>query len=218
MRIAYLANQESGNGFYRGIGPMAALAHRGHQVRKLSPDERDPPLAAVRDVDVLLVHRYREPWTLRLVEVAKASGAAVVWDNDDDMGSVPKGTPAYRVHGGVRWEQRLAGMRKIFRHADLVTAPSDALAERLGELGARAHEVIENYVPDDFLGARGAPHDGRRDRLDSRRRAPRSTSTACRSARRWSGCSTSAPRCTSRRSASASACEATATSTSTSSR
>jgi glycosyltransferase involved in cell wall biosynthesis len=160
MRIAYLADPTTGNGFYRGTGPMLALARRGHQVRKLSPDTKDPPVAAVRGVDVLHIHRYMEPWTLRLVEVAKESGAAVVWDNDDDMGSIPKGTPGYRVHGGARWEQRLAGMRKIFRHADLVTAPSGGLAQRLGELGAPHATVLENYVPDNFLAAASRPHPG----------------------------------------------------------
>jgi glycosyltransferase involved in cell wall biosynthesis len=160
MRIAYLADPTTGNGYYRGTGPMTALARRGHEVRRLSPDTKDPPVGAVHGVDVLLVHRYMEPWTLRLVEVAKESGAAVVWDNDDDMGSIPKGTPTYRVHGGRRWEQRLAGMRRIFRHADLVTAPSSGLARRLGELGAPHATVIENYVPDRFLAATKRPHAG----------------------------------------------------------
>jgi glycosyltransferase involved in cell wall biosynthesis len=161
MRIAYLANPASGNGFYRGSGPMAALAARGHEVRRIPTEVDEPPVAGVRDVDLLHVHRYTEPWTQRLVEVAKASGAAVVWDNDDDMGSVPKGTPAYRVHGGVRWQQRLREMRWIFRRADLATAPSRALVERLRHYGAAHVELIENHVPDQFLRARGGrPHDG----------------------------------------------------------
>jgi len=160
MRIAYLADPTTGNGFYRGSGPMAALARRGHEVRKLPTDTKDPPVAMLRGADVLHIHRYMEEWTLRLVEVAKQRGAAVVWDNDDDMGSIPRGTPGYRVHGGARWEQRLGGMRKIFRHADLVTAPSEALAQRLGELGAPNATVLENYVPDDFLAATSRPHPG----------------------------------------------------------
>jgi glycosyl transferase family 4 len=160
MRIAFLADPTTGNGFYRGTGPMSALAQRGHHVRRLSAEAKDPPVAAVRDIDVLHIHRYMEEWTLRLAEVAKERGAAVVWDNDDDMGSIPKGTPGYRVHGGVRWEQRLAGMRRIFRHADLVTAPSRALAQRLGELGAPHATMIENYVPDQFLAASRRRHEG----------------------------------------------------------
>jgi glycosyltransferase involved in cell wall biosynthesis len=152
MRIAYLAEHDSGNGFYRGIGPMTALKQlRGHQVRALSLDDARPPVADVRNVDVLFVHRFADERAQRLVREAKSGGAAIVWDNDDDIGSVPKGTVAYRTFGGIHWERRLAGMRKIFRAADLVTAPSRALAERLGGFGATRVEVVENYVPDQWI-------------------------------------------------------------------
>jgi glycosyltransferase involved in cell wall biosynthesis len=152
MRIAYVADPRTGNGFYRGIGPMTALQQcRGHQVREVPINEGDPSLAAVRDVDVLHIHRYAEEGVIGLARAAKAHGAAVVWDNDDDMGSVPKGTPGYRRQGGMMWERRLAGMRKLFQIADLVTAPSAHLAGRLREYGARHAEVIENHVPDQFV-------------------------------------------------------------------
>lgn len=161
MRIAYVADPTTGNGFYRGIGPMTALRHcRGHDVREVSINEGDPLLSAVRDVDVLHVHRYAEEGAVGLAREAKARGAAVVWDNDDDMGSVPKGTPGYRRQGGMMWERRLAGMRKIFQIADLVTAPSEALVARLREYGARHAEVIENHVPDQCVLRTRPPREG----------------------------------------------------------
>jgi glycosyltransferase involved in cell wall biosynthesis len=161
MRIAYVADPTTGNGFYRGTGPMAALQQvRGHDVREVSINDGDPPLAAVRDIDVLHLHRYAEEGAVGLAREAKAHGAAVVWDNDDDMGSVPKGTPGYRRQGGMLWERRLAGMRKIFQVADLVTAPSRALVERLREYGARHAEVIENHVPDQFVQRSRPPREG----------------------------------------------------------
>jgi glycosyltransferase involved in cell wall biosynthesis len=161
MRIAYLADPDSNNGFYRGQGPMAALEQcRGHRVRRLSADERVPPLADVRDIDVLHIHRYADERAQRLVREAKAHGAAIVWDNDDDIGSLPKNTPAYKTNGGVHWQRRLAGMKKIFALADLVTTPSRTLAARLQSDGARAVEVIENHVPDQFLDVERRPHDG----------------------------------------------------------
>jgi glycosyltransferase involved in cell wall biosynthesis len=157
MRIAYVADPRSGNGFYRGIGPMTALAQvRGHRVVPLRLEGGRSPLAAVHDVDVLHIHRYGEDAAVRLAREAKAHGAAVAWDNDDDMGSVPKGTPGYRKQGGMMWEKRLAGMRRIFEIADLVTAPSAALVERLREYGAPHAELIENHVPDQFV-LRGRP-------------------------------------------------------------
>lgn len=161
MRIAYAADPRTGNGFYRGVGPMAALEQvRGHQVTPISLEGGDPQLAAVRGIDVLHIHRYGEPGAVRLAREAKAQGAAVVWDNDDDMGSVPKGTPGYRRQGGMMWERRLAGMRKIFQIADLVTTPSRALAERLREYGAPHAEVVENHVPDEFVLRSRPPREG----------------------------------------------------------
>jgi glycosyltransferase involved in cell wall biosynthesis len=161
MRIAYVADPATGNGFYRGVGPMTALAQcRGHQVRPVSINDGDPPLAAVRDVDVLHIHRYAEPGAVGLAREAKAHGAAIVWDNDDDLGSVPKNTPGYRRQGGMMWERRLAGMKKIFELADLVTAPSRTLVERLSEYGASHVEMIENHVPDQFVLRSRPPRDG----------------------------------------------------------
>ncbi|HMJ01431.1 MAG TPA: glycosyltransferase [Conexibacter sp.] len=161
MRIAYLADHNSGNGFYRGIGPMGALEQvRGHHVSVLSVESRPSPLSAVHDVDLLHIHRYGEDGAVRLAREAKAHGAAIVWDNDDDMGAIPKGTPGYRRVGGMMWERRLAGIRRIFEIADLVTAPSTALVERLREYGAPHAEVIENYVPDQFLRRGRPPREG----------------------------------------------------------
>jgi glycosyltransferase involved in cell wall biosynthesis len=161
MRIAYVADPSTGNGFYRGTGPMMALRQwRGHQVREVPINDGSPSLAAVHAVDVLHIHRYAEPGAVGLAREAKAHGAAVVWDNDDDMGSVPKGTPGYRRQGGMMWERRLAGMRRIFELADLVTAPSAALVERLREYGAPHAEVVENHVPDQFVLRARPPRDG----------------------------------------------------------
>lgn len=152
MRIAYVADPRTGNGFYRGIAPMTALQQlRGHDVRALSLQQGAAPLGPVRDIDVLHLHRYSEEAAVRLAREAKTHGAAVVWDNDDDMGAAPRGTIAYRKQGGMRWERRLAGMRKIFAIADLVTAPSAVLADRLRGHGARRTAVIDNHVPDSFV-------------------------------------------------------------------
>jgi hypothetical protein len=161
MRIAYMVDRRTGNGFYRSIGPMTALEQlRGHDVRALSSETEEPPLAAVRDIDVLHVHRYADERAERLVREAKAHGAAVVWDDDDNIAAVPKGSQGYRKVGGVRSERRLVRMKRIFRLVDLVTAPSRALAEHLRAAGAANAAVIENYVPDQFLAVDRRPHRG----------------------------------------------------------
>jgi glycosyltransferase involved in cell wall biosynthesis len=159
IRIAYLAMPSTGNGFYRGIAPMMALEARGHRVTRLPVDGPVPP-GALADVDLLHVHRYADERTLKLVRLAKQSGAAVVWDNDDDAGGIERGTIAYKKYGGANWERRRVAMRKLFAHTDLVTAPSGYLAQRLAQDGAPRTAVVENYPPNQFLNVRARPHDG----------------------------------------------------------
>ncbi len=160
MRIAYLVDPTSANGYYRGIGPMDALAARGHVVERVPTQDPRPAAAAVHGFDALHIHRFVDPRVHELARAAQATGTALVWDNDDDMGSVPKGSPAYRVAGGIKWERRLVAMRRIFRTVDLVTTPNAVLATRLAELGAPRTAVVENFVPDEYPRATAPPHDG----------------------------------------------------------
>jgi glycosyltransferase involved in cell wall biosynthesis len=162
MRIAYAARVSSANGFYRGIGPMSALARvHGHQVHRLPVEDNQPTReAALHQVDVLHIHRFCEERTLRLARAAKASGAAVVWDNDDDHGTMPKGVVYHREWTGFAWQRRLTEMRRLFRFTDLVTTPNELLAERLRGFGAPRTEVIENYLDDTFVGVRRPERDG----------------------------------------------------------
>lgn len=148
MRIAYLANSDgNANGFYRGVGPMDDLAHRGHLVHQLSRLAPSARFDVVRAVDVFHVHRYCDEHTIRLMREAKAQGAAVVWDDDDDLLAMGKESPSHGDFTGLRREQRIAAMRHVFELADLVTATNATLARRFREAGARRTVVIENHVP-----------------------------------------------------------------------
>ncbi len=109
---------------------------------------------------MLLIHRYVDDRVQRLVQEAKVAGVAVVWDNDDDMGAMPRSSVTYKHFGGMAWERRLAQMKKVFRSTDLVTTPSRVLSERMLEYGAPASDVIENYIPGQLLSAVRRPHDG----------------------------------------------------------
>jgi glycosyltransferase involved in cell wall biosynthesis len=162
MRIAFLARPRSGNGFYRGIGPMAALAERGgHQVRQL-PIENDvpQPVGPLAEVDVLHIHRYCEERVWRMARDAKAHGAAVVWDDDDNLATMPKGVAHQRHWGGFAGQRRLTDMRRLFRVVDLVTTPSQHLAEQLARDGAPAVRVLPNFVPASCLNPDRVPHPG----------------------------------------------------------
>jgi hypothetical protein len=162
MRIAYLADANSNNAMYRSIAPMAALEHcRGHEVRALpgEPDRLVPP-EGVRDVDVLHIHRYCEARAQALAREAKQHGAAVVWDNDDDMASMPRSSVTHRHFGGYAGSRRIGQMQRLFRELDLVTAPSATLIERLTASGAPATRLIENYVIDHHAQPERRPHAG----------------------------------------------------------
>lgn len=153
MRIAFLAEPSSGNGFYRGVGPMTALAeHRGHQVRAL-PTEAGAllPPGILGEIDVLHIHRFREPRASQIARDAKANGVALVWDNDDYLALTPKGVYNAKVHTGFEGQRRLAAMRRLLRIVDLVTTPSPHLAELLQRDGARRTLVIPNYLPPEWL-------------------------------------------------------------------
>jgi glycosyltransferase involved in cell wall biosynthesis len=162
MRIAFLARPESGNGFYRGIGPMTALAARGHRVRALPTENGSPArrLGTLGEIDVLHIHRYCEERVWRLAREAKAIGAAVTWDQDDNQAATPRGVAYDRVWNGFAGERRLTHMRRLWRLVDVTTTPSAQLAEQMLREGAPNPAVIPNYLPDAFLGPDRQPHDG----------------------------------------------------------
>jgi glycosyltransferase involved in cell wall biosynthesis len=152
MRIAYRAHPSSPNAMYRAHAPMAALAGlRGHDVIRLFGDDERPIAAPLDGVDVVYVHRYSDPAAQELARYAQDAGAAVLWDNDDDMGAMPRSSVTHRRYGGVAWERRLRDMRRVFAFTDLATAPCEVLARRLADWGAPATDVIENHVPDTAL-------------------------------------------------------------------
>jgi glycosyltransferase involved in cell wall biosynthesis len=162
MRIAFLADPVSGNGFYRGIGPMQALAeHGGHRVRALPIEDgaRFPP-GVLGEIDVLYIHRFRNPRASQLARDAKARGVALVWDDDDHLAAIPKGVYNHKLWTGFEGQRRLAAMRRLVTSVDLVTTPSSHLGELLGREGAARVQVIPNFVPDAWLKPQRIPHQG----------------------------------------------------------
>lgn len=162
MRIAFVADPHSPNGWYRGIGPMVALAARGHEIRQLVRPGGVFRPQLLDGADLLHVHRHSDDETVALVRRAKAAGIPFVWDNDDDLGAVPRGNVAYREFGGARGARKLAVVRRLVQAADLVTTPSDHLAGVFAEYGAARVEVIENYVRDECLLVPQRKRDGKR--------------------------------------------------------
>jgi len=154
MRIAYLPDGQGANAAYRSICPMRALAARGHEVRELDTTSADGWWDLLRWCELLHIHRVCDGGVIELARAARATGAAVVWDDDDDVTNPPEGYRGRGVQRGYRAQRRRAARDKLFQQLDLVTTPSDHLAGVFRAAGAPAVQVIENYVIDELLGER----------------------------------------------------------------
>lgn len=112
---------------------------------------------ALYDHDVVFVTRIYESWMRRRLRSFKDAGLAVVWDNDDEMADVRR----YRRSGAMRSQEAVTGVRSMVRLADVVTTPSPVLKEQYEAYGAQHVEIVENYLPDSFVGTEAPrPHIG----------------------------------------------------------
>ena len=159
LRIAFIANPEAPGGWYRGIGPMLALAARGHEIVQVWRPQHGIRGELIAGCEVLHVYRVHDDDILQLARHAKQRGIALVYDNDDDMRAVPRNNAAARDYGGFAGDRALREIRRLVQMADLATAPNQLVVDRLREYGAERAQLIENYVPDAALSA-SAPSNG----------------------------------------------------------
>lgn len=158
MRIAFIANPEAPGGWYRGIGPMLALAERGHEICQVWTPREGIRGELVAGWDVLHVYRAHDDDVLQIARAAKQRGMTVIYDNDDDMRAVPRNNAAARDYRGFAGDRALRQIRKMVQLADLSIATSPKIAERFREYGGEHVEVIENFVPDAALSASAPPN------------------------------------------------------------
>lgn len=160
MRAAIVADPVTLNIAYRGYQPAQALAARGHEVVLVGVEEDDLTPGALHGVDVVYVYRYQRRTTQRILRDAQAAGAAVVWDNDDDLTSYPSRDVEARRKGALRSQRVAASTAAMVRLADAVTTTSPYLAEGFRRQGATSVHVVENFVAPEFDGAARVRHDG----------------------------------------------------------
>lgn len=158
MHVIALATEPTAGAAYRAELPMRALAEAGHRAEFMVWDQRQepPPFDALRQADVVHMWRLFRAPARRLATALREAGVAVVFDNDDDMTRVPKGSPAYKEMTAAR-EQVAAELSATLRLVDLVTTTGTELAGRLRRLGGDVR-VVENYVESGFVRARSAAH------------------------------------------------------------
>jgi hypothetical protein len=154
MRLAFIFHPERVNSTYRALIPMRGLAARGHEIVRPDDLSQDTPMRQLLSCD--LVHCFRRHDRLADLKRLSRQGVAVSFDNDDDLGSTDVIAGKASLDA-FRSNRRYAKtFEKAAQLADLVTTPSQALAERYRAAGAQNVTVIENYLDGD------AHHFGRR--------------------------------------------------------
>jgi hypothetical protein len=148
MRVA-VAAQPTANGRYRAILPLQELARKGHTVhwpgdptfRVLQDGSGQPPW------DAFHVQQMHDEEALAAMEQVRRAGVAVLWDTDDDISAVTRGSEAWHRLGGRRnirrhFKQAVAAART----AHLVTTTNEHLAQIYRDEGVEHVVAIENYL------------------------------------------------------------------------
>ncbi len=161
MHVVAMGTDGTGGAAYRAMLPMGALRTRGHRSEYVEWEQRDapPPFEQLRQADVVHMWRLFRAPARRLAAALIEAGVAVIFDNDDDMTRVPKGSPAYSEMKLAR-EQVAKELGEMLRLSTLVTTTCGELAGRLRRLGAGDVRVVENYVDPTFVRERRGGGDG----------------------------------------------------------
>lgn len=162
MRLA-VAAQQTANGHYRAIVPLQELARRGHRVHWPG----DPTFHALENGsapppwDAFFVQQMYDDEALAAIEQVRRSGIAVVWDTDDDISAVTRGSEAWHRLGGRRMIRRhFKEAVAVARRAHLVTTTNEHLAQVYRDNGAARVVAIENHLSPRDLGHRRKRHQG----------------------------------------------------------
>ncbi len=136
------------NSVYRAL-PLLLLRQQGADVR-LDAEGAGMVAGRLRDCDVVHVFRYHDHATRRAIRALREGGAAIVWDNDDDLSSPNK----------LRSQQTHAQLVEMLQLAHVVTTTSPVLADQYRAWGAAEVHVVENYLPDYYAAERPPRADG----------------------------------------------------------
>jgi len=157
MRLAVMP-QPTANGRYRAILPLQELARRGHAVHWPGhPSFRALENGGGRPAwDVFHVQQLHDEDALVAIRRMRDVGVAVVWDTDDDISAVTRGSEAWHRLGGRRMIRRhFKAAVAAARGAHLVTTTNEHLAQVYRDEGAGDVVAIENYLgPEDLRHAR----------------------------------------------------------------
>lgn len=152
MRLGAVG-QDGANAYYRLLLPLMAMRERGHDVVHVEQEYRRVidirPLAGC---DYVHIHR---PALLyddgEVVTKLLDAGVVVGFDEDDNVLDTPLGLEEVTDQPWLPRARR--NFELLLEHVgrvQLVTTPSDHLADRFEAAGARNVQVIDNYLPGAF--------------------------------------------------------------------
>ena len=147
LRLACVATMTA-NGRYRVIVPLQEMARRGHTVHW--PGDRT--FMALRDGgapawDAMHIQQMHDEESLEIMARLRRAGVAVVWDTDDDISAVTRGSEAWHRLGGRRNIRRhFKAAVEAARTAHLVTTTNEHLAQVYREHGVEHVVAVENYL------------------------------------------------------------------------
>lgn len=162
MRLGAVA-QDGANGYYRLLLPLMAMQERGHQIVHVVQEYRRViDIAPLAGCDFVHIHRpallYDDGDVVtRLME----RGVLVGFDEDDNILDMP---PGLEEITGQHWLDRSRRNFELLlehvKRVQLVTTPSDHLADRFEAAGAQNVHAIDNYLPGAFSRVEPQGHAG----------------------------------------------------------
>jgi hypothetical protein len=161
LRLA-VATAQTANGHYRAIVPLQELARRGHKVHWPG----DPTFQMLKNGaapawDAFHIQNMYDDEALEVATRVRRAGIAVVWDTDDDISAVTRGSEAWHRLGGRRMIRRhFKEAVAIARTAHVVTTTNEHLAQVYRENGVEHVVAVENYLAPRDLGHRRKRHQG----------------------------------------------------------
>lgn len=176
MRVAVFPADLGGCGYYRVIWPAEALIAEGADVMLVRPDDDDDRQiqaawidadggrrrlvdVVTPDADVVVLQRPLTDTLAEAIPMLQARGVRVVVEIDDDFDAISPRNVSWKVlHPRTSPRRNWLHLRRACELADLVVVSTPALAARYGRHGRVV--VVENCVPERYLGISGTPHDG----------------------------------------------------------
>jgi hypothetical protein len=162
MRLGAVA-QDGANGYYRLLLPLMAMRERGHEIVQVEQEyKRVIDIAPLAGCDFVHIHRpailYDDGEVVtRLLE----RGIVVGFDEDDNVVDMPVGLEDKTDQPWLpRARRNFELLLEHVARVDLVTTPSDHLADRFEAAGATNVHVIDNYLPGAFSRVEPQGHQG----------------------------------------------------------